>query len=68
VLVDVVGRADLLDTAVVHDDDAVSHLHRLFLVMGDEHRGRAHFVVQPAQPAPQVLAHLSSQGGALSNG
>ena len=26
--------------------------------MGDEHRGRAHFIVQPAQPAPQLLPHL----------
>ena len=30
------GRADLLDLALVHDDDAIGDLDRLFLIVGDE--------------------------------
>ena len=33
-------RADLLDPAGVHDDDAVGHGHRLDLVVGDVDDGR----------------------------
>ena len=43
---------------MAHHDDVVGDLHRFFLVVGHEHVGDVHFVVQPAQPAPQVLAHL----------
>ena len=57
-VVDLVGRADLLDPAVVHHHDAVGDLERLVLVVGDEHAGDVHLVVQPAQPAAQLLAHL----------
>ena len=58
VVVDLVGRTVLLDLAVVHHDDAVGHLHGLLLVVRDEHAGDVHLVVQAAQPAAQVLAHL----------
>jgi hypothetical protein len=34
------------------------HFQRLFLVVGDEDRGDVQLVVQLAQPAPQLLAHL----------
>ena len=37
---------------------AVGDLHRLLLVVGDEHRGHVDLVVQPAQPGAQLLAHL----------
>ena len=57
-LVDLLRRAHLLDLALVHHHDAVGHLQRLFLVVGDEDRGDVQLVVQPAQPAPQLLAHL----------
>ena len=57
-VVDLVGRAVLLDAAVVHHDDAVGDLHRLVLVVRDEHARHVHLVVQPAQPAAQLLAHL----------
>ncbi len=33
-VVDVVGRADLFDLALAHDDDAVGKLEGLFLVRG----------------------------------
>ena len=43
---------------LVHHDDAVGDLERLFLVVGDEDAGDVQLVVQPAQPAAQLLAHL----------
>ena len=57
-VVQLVGRADLLDRAVVDHHDLVGDLHRLLLVVGDEHRGDVHLVVQPAQPVAQLLADL----------
>ena len=50
--------ADLLDPAASHDHDPIGELERLLLVMGDEHRGVAGLVVDLAQPAAQVAAHL----------
>ena len=47
-VVEVERRADLLDAAVVHDDDLVGHGHRLDLVVGDVDRGGL-------QPLVQVL-------------
>ena len=55
---DLVGRADLLDAALVQDGDAVGELQRLVLVVGDEDGGVAGRVVELAQPAAQLLAHL----------
>jgi hypothetical protein len=43
---------------VVHQHHAVGHFQRLFLVVGDEDRGDVQLVVQAAQPAAQLLAHL----------
>ena len=57
-VVDLVGRADLLDAALVEDDDPVGELERLVLVVGDEDGGVAGLVVDLAQPAAQLLAHL----------
>src|SRR6267378_2713516 len=57
-VVDLVGAAHLLDLSFVHQHYAVSHLQRLFLVVSDEDGGDVQVVVQPAQPPPQVLAHL----------
>src|SRR5829696_7938037 len=39
-IVDVAGASDLLDSAVVHDRDAVRHRHRLALVVRDVDEGR----------------------------
>ena len=58
-VVEVERRADLLDAAVVHDDDLVGHGHRLDLVVGDVDRRRL-------QPLVQVLdlgAHRDAQLG-----
>ena len=57
-VVELVGRADLLDLAVGHHHDRVGDLHRLLLVVGDEHRGDVDLVVQAPQPGAQLLAHL----------
>ena len=57
-VVDLVRRAFLLDAALVHHHDAVGHFHGLFLVVGDEDAGDVHLVMQAAQPAAQLLAHL----------
>ncbi|MNT13424.1 hypothetical protein D3C72_1483940 [compost metagenome] len=57
-VVDGLGRAVLLDVAAVHQHHLVGHFQRLFLVMGDEHAGHVQFIVQAAQPAAQLLAHL----------
>ncbi len=57
-VVDLGGAADLLDPTLVHHHDPVRHLHRLLLVVGDDHRGDARLLLQVAQPHPQLLAHL----------
>jgi hypothetical protein len=61
-VVDLVRRPVLLDPALVHDDDPVGHLHRLFLVVGDENAGDVHLVVQAAQPPAQFLADPRVEG------
>ena len=43
---------------VVHDRDAVGDLHRLLLVVGDEHGRDVDLVVQAPQPRAQLGAHL----------
>src|SRR6266540_1926510 len=48
-LVEIMRRADLLDATVVHEHDVVGDLHRLLLIVRDEHRRDVHLVVQPAQ-------------------
>ena len=46
VVVDLLGRAELLDTAVVHDRDAIRQGHRLDLVVGDVDGGDPKLVTQ----------------------
>ena len=58
-VVELERRADLLDAAVVHDDDLVGHGHRLDLVVGDVDGGGL-------QPLVQVLdlgAHRDAELG-----
>ena len=43
---------------MVDDGQAVGHLHGLLLVVGDQHGGHVQRVVQVAQPAAQLRAHL----------
>ena len=61
-VVELVGRADLLDPALVDHHDLVGDLERLLLVVGDEHGGHGHLVVQAAQPLAQLLADLGVEG------
>ncbi len=58
VVVDFLGRADLLDLALVHHHHAVGDFQRFFLIVRDEDRRHVNLVMQRAQPAPQLLAHL----------
>ncbi len=55
------GRADLFDTSFRYHNDAVGQLQCLVLVVGDEHAGHLHRLMQVAQPAAQFLAHLGVQ-------
>ena len=50
-------RADLLDDAVVHDDNAVGHRHRLDLVVGDIDGRR----LQPLVQRLDLRAHLHAK-------
>ena len=61
--VDAERRADLLDAAVVHDDDARRHRHRLDLVVRHEHHRRAHALVQPRQLDPGARAQRGVEIG-----
>mgnify|MGYP007093017379 FL=1 len=59
VVKDLLGRADLLDEAIFHDDDAVAQGHGLGLVMGDvDKRG-----VDPLAQLDDLGAHLVAELG-----
>ena len=55
--VDLVGRADLVDPALAHDDDAVGHRERFLLVVRHHDRGDAEPLLQVADFAAQPRAH-----------
>jgi len=57
ILIEVARRADLLDRAVVDHHDLLGHLHRLLLVVGDEHGRHVDRVVEASQPGAQLLSH-----------
>src|SRR5579884_2683175 len=57
-LVQLRGRTELLDVPVIHDHDAVSHRHRLFLVVRDVHERDADLVLDPLQLELHLLAQL----------
>ena len=50
-------RSDLLDDCIAHDDDAIGHRERLFLVVRHVDKRDAQFSLQPAQ----LDAHLHLQ-------
>jgi hypothetical protein len=56
------GRPDLLEVAVVHDRHPVGDLHRLLLVVRDEDRRHVHLLVQAAQPVAELRAHPGVEG------
>ena len=57
-VVDIGRAADLLDNAVVHDNHAVAHGERLFLVVGDVDKGDAGALLNALQLDLHVLAQL----------
>ena len=57
-LVDLLGRADLLDAALVEHGDAVAHAERLVLVVGDEDEGDADLALDRLQLDLHLLAQL----------
>ena len=61
-VIDLRWGTDLFDASLVHHHDAISHLHRLFLVVGHDHGGDVHLVMELAQPGAQLLAHLGVEG------
>ena len=62
-VVEVVGRADLLDPAVVHHHDPVGQRHRLDLVVGDVDRGGADLLVHLLDLGPHLHAQLGVEVG-----
>ena len=60
-VVDVFGRADLLDHAVVHDHDDVAHRQRFLLVVRNEDKGDAEVIVHLFEFDLHLLAHLEVQ-------
>ena len=56
-------RALLLDHAVVEQQDAVRHRHRLVLVVRDDQRRQPHLQDQLAQPGARLLAQLGVEVG-----
>ena len=56
-LVQLDRAGDLLDLPVVHHRDRLGDLHRLLLVVRDDHGRRVRLVVQAPQPDAQLLAH-----------
>ncbi len=57
-VVDLARRADLLDVAAVHHDDAIGHRERLLLVVRDVDERDADLLLDPLQLDLQLLAHL----------
>ncbi len=56
-LVDVGGRLDLDDLAVIENGDAIGHRKRLALIVGDKDEGDAELFLQRLQ----LLLHLLSE-------
>ena len=52
------GLASCSTLPLVHDDDAVGELERLFLIVGDEHARQMNLLVKAPQPAAQLLPDL----------
>src|SRR5690606_32317160 len=61
VLPDLAGGAALLDPAGLHDDDPVSHLQCLGLVVGDKNGRDIELAMQLTQPTAQLLAYACVQ-------
>ncbi len=62
VFVDLPGRADMLDAALVEHGDAIAHRQRLALIVGDEHEGDADLVLDRFQLDLHLFAQFQIQG------
>src|SRR5215212_8900369 len=62
-VVELGGRADLLEVPVVHDRDPVAHRHRLDLVVGDVDRGRPDLLLEALDLAARLHAQLGVEVG-----
>ena len=60
-VVDLLGRADLLDPALAHHRDPVAHRERLFLIVGHEDEGDADLALDALQLELHGLAELEVQ-------
>ena len=63
VIVQRLGRAELLDDTVIHDGHGRRHRQSLRLVMGDIHRGDPQLLLQPRQLDAQILAQSGVEIG-----
>ena len=62
-VVDLLGRADLLDPPVAHHGDAVAHRERLALVVGDEDERDPDLALDPLELELHRLAQLEVERG-----
>ena len=61
-LVDVLGRPDLLNAAVVVNGDAAAHRQCLFLIVGNVEDGMAHFLADVDDLDLHRFAQLAVEG------
>ena len=61
-IVDAFRRADLLDIALVHDDDDVGHAECFFLIVGNEDEGNAQLFFNLDELQLHTAAQLPVQG------
>ena len=60
-VVDVLGGADLLHLAAVHDHDGIGHGKGFLLIVGNINKGNVHFALQALQLQLHLLAQLEVQ-------
>ena len=56
VVVNILRRADLLDSAGIHDGDTIGHFKRFFLIVRYKNAGDIDFIMQSPQPGPKFAA------------
>ncbi len=61
--IDLLGRAELFDPALVHHRDLVRHRERFFLIVGDEQEGDARFALHRFQFGAHLLAQFGIERG-----
>ena len=60
-IINVLGGADLLHLAAVHDHDRIRHGQRFFLIVGDINKGNVHLPLQTLQFQLHLLAQFQIQ-------